>query len=1072
MKTLILLLFIFFITVQTKAETSSVSLDTYKADLKKVEQSIKITQSKIESAKAFAFLPDLYFSLAGLYLDKAAIAYLITQIKSKAKTPDEIDFSEAKKIRLEAIDIYKNIENRFPNYQLLDKVLFFMAHEYRDLGDMEQAKTTHKKIVDNFKQSKYWEESQLNLSNVFFDKKDFEFALAQYKKIIERPPTPVTLLAYHKMGWCYVNTAQWLKALDAFSHVFKDRLVFSKDQTPAEFAKMDVREEALVASVWPFTELDSKTLYTHPEFLNTLKYYREASFDKGSYRRVLARLGRRLVLKKRNPEAAEVFFELLRLSDDSTIKREALEDYFTAMKTAKIDYYPKDVSQEVAAALKLISEGDSKNNIEKYEPLLRDVATYRHKTAMATKKSEDFERALESYKDYFWIYPSSRYLGEMNMNFAEVYYFLDKKVESAYVYLKLSTGYKSKKKKKDFLSSAIQAFIEAFKDENKLTLLERNQGRNGLRNAGALFVQNYPKDAGRPAIEFNIAKSFYDERIFQKAIPELRKFIQTYPRNENTGRAALLLLDSFYLQDKSSLLIGEGRSLTNNPRLSAEIKASVSAIIKQAQLKNVKSLAGDFGTNKYVSQFLQFAKSNKGSDLGETALFEAFTASKAKSDYEAFSIGESFMATYPQSPKAKDLLNTLIQMALSISDFPKAAFYLQSFYVRFPQDASHNDYGKQALSIYEQLFENDKLASFALELKNFEKAAKAYYNMQNWKQLNSIAAQVSGVPGLYYQGLSLWRLGQKSAALGLLSRAANEIDNSEEAKAMSAHAGFIVAQESYNQFRNFAANATISTDILKQKLALYQELDRSLQRIVGMGVGRWTLGALYLLGQLNLNFANFLANGRAPAGLSSDQFKKAIQPQINSYRQNASLFFENCLKSANQFEVLTHFTKACAGDGRAEVNEASESFDFYNRIGAPSSSDVQFKTGLFRNPKDKVILKKWIDSKLKSEDYSFAFLLEQQLSELEPSDHSPRLEMGMILMKMKMYEDALNWFQAMLKSGPLKPGMTPIIDKKAYWGLAALYRNFSLTAKYRESLVEAKKQGQLKGYLHPWVREL
>ncbi len=1048
------------------------SLAAYQKDLKKVNKSIEVTKDKIEHLKAFGFLPDLYFSLAELYLDKSKVVYLITQIKAKDKPVDEIDFSEAKQVKAEAIETYKSIENRFPTYHLLDKILFFMAHELKDLGELDQANATYKKIVDNYKQSRYWEESQVNLGNFFFDKKDFEFALKQYQKVTERPFTPASLLAYYKMGWCYINKGQWKNALDSFGHVYKSEALQDMKGAPEELSKMDVREEALVASVWPFVELESSEIKAHPEFVNALKYYRGASFDKGSFRRVLGRLGHRLVIKKRNAEAAEVYFELLRLADDAGTKKDAIEDYFTAMKVSKSDYYPQHVSKEMTLGLKLISESELSKDLNKYEPLLRDVATYWHKTAMATKRPEDFVTSLESYKDYFWMYPNSKYSYEMNVNLAEVYYHLDKKVESGFVYYQLAQGRKATdNKSKDLLSSSIQAFVEAFKEEDKLTVLERTQGRNGLRNVGGSYLKLYPQDKGAPTIEFNIAKSYYDERNFKKASTELRKFIQVHPRHENTKTASLLLLDCFYLQEKTAELVAEGKSLASNPNLSSEIKQSVADVIKQAQFKKVKSVAGDFGSKQYVTQFLQFAKNNKGSELGESSLFEAFTASKAKGDYEALKIGETYMATYAQSPKAKVVLNTMIQMTLSIPNYPKAAFYLQSFYERFPQEATRNDYGKQALALYEQLYDNEKLASFSQQMKNYEKAAKAYYQMQNWKQLNTVAAQVPGVMGQYYQGLSLWRMGQKNEALSLLNRAASSGGGSNEEKMMSAHAGYIVAQESFHQFDSFSKNAQLSPEIIKQKAAMFQELDRKLQSIVSLGAGRWTIASLYLLGKSNKSFANFFESGQPPAGLTADQFRKAVQPQVSSYMQNAKSFFSNCIKSANDYEILSRFTQACLGSGQQEVSENGETYPYFTRSGFSDDLDANTKSALLKNSKDTAALKKLIAAVIQREDYSQAYLLDQKLLENNPNDSSASVEMGMLLMKMNQYDEALGNFHESVKP-TAKRSAASAVDKKAYWGLAALYKHFDLTTKFNQAQAEAKAQGQPRGYVHPWARNL
>ncbi len=128
----------------------------------------------------------------------------------------------------------------------------------------------------------------------------------------------------------------------------------------------------------------------------------------------------------------------------------------------------------------------------------------------------------------------------------------------------------------------------------------------------------------------------------------------------------------YYIRDDLKGLVSEGNALVSKIQFNPQTRAKVQELVQQAQLKNVKSLAGDFGSKKYADDIIKFAKSNKNSTLGESALFEAFTALKSQNDEKAFEVGEDYLASFPKSNKAKEILLTMTQMALISVDMRRA----------------------------------------------------------------------------------------------------------------------------------------------------------------------------------------------------------------------------------------------------------------------------------------------------------------------------------------------------------------------------------------------------------------
>ena len=92
---------------------SSMTVETMEKNLAKITESIRISKSRIKNIRDARFLPELYFALAEFYTDKARYMYAIKVAKNNSKSLDELDFSIEKRPKLEAIEVYNTIIDKF-----------------------------------------------------------------------------------------------------------------------------------------------------------------------------------------------------------------------------------------------------------------------------------------------------------------------------------------------------------------------------------------------------------------------------------------------------------------------------------------------------------------------------------------------------------------------------------------------------------------------------------------------------------------------------------------------------------------------------------------------------------------------------------------------------------------------------------------------------------------------------------------------------------------------------------------------------------------------------------------------
>lgn len=1029
------------------------------ADLARVSSSIELTKKRIKSAQEIEFLPDLYFMLGELLVDKAKISYSLKKEKNPGVPNEELDFASEKQIRLEAIENYRLIEERYPQFPSLDKVLYTQGQEFLQLNDSDSALKTFKKIVDRFPKSSYFPKALVEIGNIFFEKKDYDFALEQYRKVIGFPgASSKKEMAHFKSGWCFIHKGEFLNSMLEFDKVFKSMKVNKVE------AADDIREEALVASVWPISELSTETSKGHKEFLNPISYYRSVSYDKAVFRRVLNRLAKRMVIKNRPKDSYLAYLELFRLSDDLDEKKEAMENFYLKGKEALIATFPLWVAEESAKTLWLVKQEDvnrseKKKELPKYEAFYRDFTTSMHKSAMVSKRLEDLRDVVQAYEKYIWIFPKTPYVADIFLNMAEASYHSKDYISGGDYYYKSAELTKDKNKRRELLDSAIQSYTLGFSNSDKLTNLEKMQGRAGFQKLATLFSRDYPNDSSLPTVKFNYAKSLYDEQNFSKAADEFRSFVKSYPQHELTEQAAILLIDSFYVRDDLQNVMKEGKAIEANSQLPSSLRSKMSQVVTQAQLKKVRSFSGEIGTKAYADKFLEFAKSSKGSNLSEPAHFEAFAALKAANDPRLFEIGEQYISQYGTQPRARDVLVDLSQKAMISADYPKAVKYFLAFGQRYKNDSIASEALSQAALLADQLGLTDEASQAYASTGQVKKAAEVSLKAQKWDELIRLGGQVSGLSGVYYQGLGYYRKGQTQEGMGLFRRVIQSQPSNDEEKFLQAHASIIVAENEIENFIQIGEREAFSVPLLQKKIQAYQMLDRNLQEIIGSGQGKWVIAALANYGKMNLHFSSFLKNSQPPAGMAAAQFQQMIGPQIANYSQAAKSAFDKCIVAAEDFEVFTRYVGVCRSQGQAQFKENLDAPNIVKASGVSNPEMNKLRPELVKTPRSVPLLRKFLVSALKSRDYAYAQAVAQRVIEIEPQSGQGYADLGVCQLYMEDWDAANASFTEAIKKDPR--------NSTALRGLAGLYKKFSFSKKFKAINGRAIGAGPLKEPTHP-----
>ncbi len=1049
------------------------TLEQMRNDLIRIDQGIEVTRKRIRDVKDARFLPDLYFTLSEFYVNKSRVMYAVKVAERKGVAIEEIDTTAEKRAKVQAIDIYQTIIDKFPKLPERDRAMFFKAHEQRELGLLDEMLITYRQLTSEYPKSQYWSESIVVIGDYLYDqKKDMELALEQYAKILQMPLGPFTPLARYKMGWCYVNLERFKDAMLAYEGVIKENTDIDLSELPEIYRKTDVRRDALMAVVRPYSELNDKELLALGDWrLDPVAYIRQLSSDRLTYEKGLQRLAKRMEIKQRYSAAVRAYLEVLRVSLDLETRMDMVERLYVAMKNTNLRAPVRGDVDEVTKTILMVRASDLRNAVKKkavfdYEIFARDVATRSHEKAKQSSQEPDYAEAIRDYNSYLGVFPKSKYRAQMTLNLAESYFNSKSYVEAGKLYHKLAKETKDGKKKESFFESGLESLVQGLKNVEQLNRLELTEARYALRDLGGRMLALFPRHRAAAEIRFNVGQTYYDERNFDSAVKALKIFIAKHPSDGKVADAANLILDAYNQKEDYPGMIREGRWILAKIKIrDANLRANIKQIIQQAELKAVQEKAGDFSSKNYASNLMELAKKYKGSSLGDKALYEAFVALKAKRDPQMFKTGEQLIAQFGNSNYAKEVVTDMGQMSLRTADFARASFYLEIFAEKYPKNPDAKTLLKGAAQIREQTGDFRAAAKDYRAIGDQQAAARMDFLANDWSALLNSATRAGGLSGAYWQGLALFRMRGIDQARPVLEKAAGMSASSPEETEMTSHSLYLLASGSMGRFKSIRLEAGREAEIVKQKSEIFKTLTTQLETVVSSGSGRWTIAALYGLGQVNDEFANFISSAPVPAGLNSaqvQQYKNAIEGQASQYRKASGSYYSKCVSSAEKFVVFTKFVEGCRSKGQVNVSEADDSKRNFKSSGRTPANMASYRERLYQSPQDIEPLKELSAAYIGSGEYSLAYVTLSRALEVKPDDADLTARLGVVALYMNDYFEAKRQFDKAVNYSSSQP--------TALWGLAGLYKHFQFSSKFKQIVGKAKNSGRPKGPVHPFMQ--
>jgi tetratricopeptide (TPR) repeat protein len=908
-------------------------LEKLSTDKKKVELAVSNTKNLINRSKNKSYLPELYLRLAELYVEQSRIEYFLRKSeRNGSKSP--FDQLASHTLKTKAIEIYKRILNSFPDYEARDKVLFFMAHEFRELGRIDEMIVQYRSIIKKHPKSTYVPEAYLLLGDHFINLQDLETAKKHYLRVLTYPDSPAVSIARYKLAWCHINRAEFKKAIK----LFEDAIKVSVDGKKLEvdtYKRVDIKMESLVDMAYCYTEC-----YKKKSPREAMDYFEKYAWSRQVYVIVLEKLAYRYFIKKKWHHASEIYRRLSTLQHDTAKLLEYARNIFECnqalgtFKHADIDIAAIIKALQMQKYSVHIADKEKQKTLKDYEMYARNMVTHLHEQARKNKSVEDFRLASESYELYLDFFDESPVAREMASNYAESLFSSNQFLKSGEQYEKLSSDIMNEKKEKEEkLYGAILSYYNALKQKDSLNHYQKAFSKDGLITTGKKYVSEFPESSRVPDVLFNVAWITYDAGEYDNAIKEFTRFVKAYPNGKASNAAIHMVLDSYNLKEDFEGLVTFGRNVIGNKNIKdKKLKREVAGIIKASESKIISSLtlAAIDDWDKGKSDLINYASKRKSSGMGEKALKALIISSKEKGDLQTLmSAGSDFIQNHQGSSDMEEILNVMINSSVKASQYRYVVDHLELFSKKFPKHADTPEF------LYKAGMIRKRLGQYSLSNTDFQSALRV--PKRNISEKEDMVLRIS--ENAFFMGktdeaikilitnrrhLSGINRIMADAIIADLSLASgkNRQAATYRKKAYTAYTSLnqksnsrlneTIAKMSFNyvqrlnkKYMSLQLKDKIDNNTVTEKAKLLERLESSYQSIMKYKSPEWALMSCYRLSEINGEFARFLKESPVP-DLTPEQKKQyinLINKKADGYNEKAYQYIQTCIRQARKWEI-------------------------------------------------------------------------------------------------------------------------------------------------------------------------
>ena len=149
-----------------------------------------------------------------------------------------------KKARISAISYYKVLTEQYATYSQLDEVLYYLAYEYEQAGDNDNARKVYAQLIHDRPNSKYVPNAYLAFAELFFnesqgDPSKWDTSRKAYEEVLKYKPETNKVYGYamYKLAYVHWNMGAYDKAIETFKRTIEYGVTYSQQPGASKYAE-------------------------------------------------------------------------------------------------------------------------------------------------------------------------------------------------------------------------------------------------------------------------------------------------------------------------------------------------------------------------------------------------------------------------------------------------------------------------------------------------------------------------------------------------------------------------------------------------------------------------------------------------------------------------------------------------------------------------------------------------------------------------------------------------------------------------------------------------------------------
>ena len=818
-------------------------------------------------------MPDLIFRYAELAWEESRYCFFETNrtdddfIKAKnagdqagmAKaTADKAEFQKKSDFwQAEAINRYKEIVRKYPKYQRMDEVLYFLGHNLWDQGQEQEALGIYKLLVVRYPQSKYVADAYLAFGEYYFNNSKGQRppllkGLAAYKKAASFPENKVYLYAHLQAGLVQLQPRRFRRC----SSICSRRVILYADlasSVPTATSSSSPRTPARTTSSPTAATAGSSTRW-RPRTTSSRSAPRRTT---GAMLKGLAGL---YFDDGKDKEAVLTYRQLIRdrpLSPEAPFFQARIVDATMRVGHKKLTADQAKILVHDHAAGRAGRHGQDRGRQKELaqakdlaERTLSNLAVSWHNEGKKTRDEETFALDNQIYADYLTLFPDNPKAYSLHFYHGELLYDQLQDFAGAakeYDWVMAQDGEKIEKQKKPgkWFGKASEDAVYAWEEVAKAagakvpppakstTQQPIPAAQQGLVDACARYVKYFPNGPKVVEVNYKAARILYAYNHFVEAVKSFLDIAVNHPDSDVASYSANLVLDSYNLLGDVQKVYDLSGKFLGMPKLAkGKFRDDLIKIHEEAGFKRpeIEEKAGRFedAAKMYLRIAADYPKGGKADQAVWNASVDFYKAGDFESSIKA---RKQIIASYSQSPLMPKALFSNAQSFEATADFAQAATAYEKYAADYEKQATgskhashkHGQAPETPGPVFEQIKAQQALINAAVYRVGLRQHGAAIKDRESYLRLWPVSKRAIGSDPSEQVFASMADVYEEQGKLGL---AIKQLE--EHAKHVSRDAdAYLKVQGRVIKLYERSHNEKIARKLQKDVLDFYKHYGRS-----------------------------------------------------------------------------------------------------------------------------------------------------------------------------------------------------------------------------------------------------